>query len=130
MSRVGRALRPAVFLDRDGTIIEDRGDVSDPSQVVLFPDTIASLQRLRDEYDLFIVTHQPGVARGVMSIQDVEFVNAYVVRHLAEAGVRIVATYVCPHERGDGCLCIQPNPTHISYGRRPRITVSICDDLS
>ncbi len=60
---------PAAFLDRDGTIIEDNGDLSDPSQVVFFEDTISSLRRLTAHSALFIVTHQSGVARGTMTIQ-------------------------------------------------------------
>jgi len=47
---------------------------------------------------------------GIISLQDVERVNAHIVSYLAEAGVRIVSIYVCPHGRGDGCRCIKPNP--------------------
>ena len=54
MSQAETTRRPGVFLDRDGTIIEDHGDLSDPSQVVFFAETIASLQRLQEGYDLFI----------------------------------------------------------------------------
>jgi D-glycero-D-manno-heptose 1,7-bisphosphate phosphatase len=106
----GTKLRRAVFLDRDGTIIEDRGDLSHPSQVVFFRETVYSLRRLCEEFDLYIVTNQSGVAKGAISIQDVERVNSHVVSHLAESGVRIVETYVCPHRDGDGCCCIKPNP--------------------
>ena len=99
-----------MFLDRDGTIIEDRGHLSLASQVVFFSDTISSLQRLQEHFALFIVTNQPGVAKGVISAQDVARVNAYIESYLAGSGVRIVATYVCPHGRSDGCACIKPKP--------------------
>ena len=99
-----------MFLDRDGTIIEDRGDLSDPAQVVFFRDTVSWLRRLSDHFTLFIVTNQSGVAKGMISIQDVERVNSYVTSYLARYGVPIVATYVCPHERASGCHCIKPNP--------------------
>lgn len=99
-----------MFLDRDGTIIEDRGHLSIASQVVFFRDTISSLQQLQEHFDLFIVTNQPGVAKGVISAQDVARVNAYIESYLAEYGVGIVATYVCPHGRDDGCACIKPKP--------------------
>jgi histidinol-phosphate phosphatase family protein len=102
--------RPAVFLDRDGTIIEDRGYLSEPRQVVFFPDTVPALRRLQERFDLFIVTNQSGVAKGIVSSGDVDRVNAYVASCLAEAGVRIVETYVCPHNRADGCACIKPEP--------------------
>jgi D-glycero-D-manno-heptose 1,7-bisphosphate phosphatase len=104
------AHRAAVFLDRDGTIIEDRGDLSDPSEVVWFEDTVSSLRRLCDHFDLFIVTNQSGVAKGTNSMQEVDRVNATVSSHLAKHGIPIVATYVCPHERVSGCRCIKPKP--------------------
>jgi len=109
MSQAGR-LRPAVFLDRDGTVIEDRGVLGEPSQVVFFPDTVDALRRLQEHFLLFLVTNQPGVARGVITLNDVDRVNACVVSHLAEHGVTVTAVYVCPHERADGCRCIKPNP--------------------
>lgn len=117
MSRGDGKIRPAVFLDRDGTIIEDRGNLSHPSQVVFFAETIPSLQKLRNHYALFMVTHQPGVATGAMTMQDVERVNAHVVSHLAEAGVQIKATFVCPHQRSDDCRCIKPKPYFLLKAR-------------
>ena len=110
--------RPAVFLDRDGTLIEDRGDLFLPEQVVFFSDTISSLQRLQEHFDLFIVTNQPGVAGGTLSAQDVARVNSHIISRLAESGVRIVATYVCPHDRTDGCLCIKPKPYFLRKAER------------
>ena len=103
-------LRPGVFLDRDGTIIEDRGDLFCPLQVEFFDETITSLQMLQGQFLLFIVTNQSGVAKGIMTLQDVERVNASVLSRLAQKGVRIVETYICPHSRADGCHCIKPNP--------------------
>lgn len=110
--------RPAVFLDRDGTIIEDRGYLSQPAQVVFFNDTISSLQRLQAHFDLFIVTNQSGVAKGAISTQDVATVNSYIVSHLAESGIRIAATYVCPHDRTEGCRCIKPKPYFLRKAER------------
>jgi D-glycero-D-manno-heptose 1,7-bisphosphate phosphatase len=110
MSEKEDSPRPAVFLDRDGTIIEDRGDLSVPSQVEFFEDTIPALRRLAGRFDLFIVTNQSGVAKGAITVRDVERVNAHVLARLSEAGIEIVATYVCPHERRDGCRCMKPSP--------------------
>jgi D-glycero-D-manno-heptose 1,7-bisphosphate phosphatase len=101
--------RPAVFLDRDGTAIEDRGHLAEPSQVVFYPDTVDALRRLQERFLLFLVTNQPWVARGILTLEEVNRVNARVVSHLAEHGVVITAVYVCPHERSDGCACIKPN---------------------
>jgi D-glycero-D-manno-heptose 1,7-bisphosphate phosphatase len=103
-------LVPAVFLDRDGTIIEDQGDLSDPSQVVFFKDTIPSLRRLCARFTLFIVTNQSGVAKGTITMKGVERVNAYIESYLRGYGIRLQAIYVCPHDRLSGCRCIKPNP--------------------
>ena len=102
--------RPAVFLDRDGTVIEDRGVLGEPSGVAFYPDTVDALRRLQEHFLLFLVTNQPGVARGVITLNDVGRVNAHVLSHLAEHGIALTAVYVCPHERADGCRCIKPNP--------------------
>ena len=104
------SLSPAVFLDRDGTIIEDRGVLAEPSDVVFYPDTVDALRRLQDRFLLFLVTNQPGVARGAITLDNVNRVNAQVLSYLAEHGVTITAVYVCPHERSDGCSCIKPTP--------------------
>ena len=105
-----RQLRPAIFWDRDGTLIEDRGHLAEPGEVVFLPGAIGSLRRLQDEFLFFIVTNQSGVAEGTISLGDVERVNSHVVSRLAEAGLKISAVYVCPHSRADGCACIKPNP--------------------
>jgi len=103
-------LRPAVFLDRDGTIVEDRGVLAEPSDVVFYPDAINALKRLQDRFLLFVVTNQPWVARGIITLDQVNRVNAWVVSHLAKHGVVITAVYVCPHDREGECHCIKPRP--------------------
>lgn len=103
-------LRPAVFWDRDGTLIEDRGHLASPGDVVLFPDTIDALRRLRDRYLFFIVTNQQGVAEGRITLDNVRRVNHYLVSRLTESGLDVAAVYVCPHRRADACACIKPNP--------------------
>lgn len=102
--------RPAVFLDRDGTLIEDRGHLRCAADVAFFPDTIASLWLLQQDYLLFIVSNQSGVAEGALTSAEVEEVNNHVVEQLASAGVTITAVYWCPHKRSDDCMCIKPNP--------------------
>ena len=111
-------LRPAVFLDRDGTLIEDRGDLSDPSQVVFYEDTVTALLRLADRFALFIVTNQSGVAKGTITLEGVHRVNGYVEEYLAAHGLRITATYVCPHLRSSGCECIKPKPHFLKEAER------------
>jgi len=99
-----------LFLDRDGTLIEDCGHLRSPSQVKFIPGTVEALKRLENEYLLFIITNQPGVADGALTLRDVTRVNNYIVRHLSDAGIRIQDVYVCSHRRDSGCLCIKPKP--------------------
>ena len=102
--------KPAVFLDRDGTIIEDRGHLSDTAEVRFFPETVDSLKRLVTRFELFIVTHQPGISRGLITEDQNAAVNGHVVDVLGRAGIVIRETFTCPHDRTDGCRCIKPLP--------------------
>jgi histidinol-phosphate phosphatase family protein len=109
---------PAVFLDRDGTIIEDRGDLSRSSQVVFLEDTVSSLRCLSPHFALFIVTNQSGVAKGAISMQEVEHVNSHIRSYLSAHGVELLAIYVCPHERASACPCMKPNPHFLKKAER------------
>ena len=101
---------PAIFLDRDGTIIEDRGYLCDPSQVVFYPSAIPALRRLGERFKLFVVTHQSGIAKGFNTHEEVERVNAYLVDALKIEEVEIEEVYCCPHVRADNCDCVKPKP--------------------
>ncbi len=102
--------RPAVFLDRDGTLVDDVGFVRSPEQLVWYPGTVRALRLLGDRFVLFIVTNQVGVARGELTLDDVDRVHGHLVGELARQGVPIRAVYACPHDRGGGCACAKPNP--------------------
>lgn len=117
-AETGEGLRPAVFLDRDGTIIEDRGHLRDPSQVVFYPDAFPALRRLGGHFALFIVTHQPGIAAGLISPAEADAVNRHVVDVLRARGVEIEAVYCCPHARDEGCPCIKPNSFFMEQAAR------------
>ncbi len=100
----------AVFLDRDGTIIEDRGHLRNPSDVVFFPETFKALRKLREHFVLFIVTNQPGISKGLIRHNEVNRVNIHLIKTLAKEGIEITDIYVCPHSRTDDCVCIKPKP--------------------
>ncbi len=102
--------RPAVFLDRDGTLIEDRGWLRDPADVVFFADTFDALRDLQQVAELFIVTNQSGIARGLLTAGEADRVNRHTVERLAGEGIHIRAVYTCPHQREDRCGCIKPEP--------------------
>jgi D-glycero-D-manno-heptose 1,7-bisphosphate phosphatase len=114
----GNNKNAAVFLDRDGTIIEDRGYLSDVSGIVFFPETIEALRQLQKHFLLFIVTNQPGIARGIISREDVNYINSEIAETFAEAGIEIADIYVCPHDRLDNCECIKPNPYFLQKAQR------------
>jgi histidinol-phosphate phosphatase family protein len=104
-------LRAAVFLDRDGTIIEDAHYIADPALVRLRPDAgdaIAALNRAA--MPVIVVTNQSGMARGLISESDYQRVEARLAELLAAHGAHIDATYVCPHhpEFDRVCDCRKP----------------------
>lgn len=101
---------PAVFLDRDGTVVEDRGYLRSQDEVVFFDRTVPALRKLQRYFSLFIVTNQGGIARGLQEPEEVERINLFIENHLRENGIRVLKTYTCSHRREDGCRCIKPNP--------------------
>ncbi|MCX6985325.1 MAG: HAD-IIIA family hydrolase, partial [Lentisphaerae bacterium] len=100
----------AIFLDRDGTVIEDRGHLKNPEQVLFYPFTFEALKLLQKDFLLFIVTNQSGIAKGLLGKEDVEKVNLHVLDALEENGIKITKVYYCPHNREDECKCIKPKP--------------------
>lgn len=104
--------RPAVFLDRDGTIIAERSYLADPDQVELVPGATDAMHRLRDAgYALVIVTNQSGIARGLYTLDDYRAVAAKLEEELAARGVVPDATFFCPHhpEHTGPCDCRKPD---------------------
>jgi D-glycero-D-manno-heptose 1,7-bisphosphate phosphatase len=87
--------RPAVFLDRDGTIMRDVDYCGDPARVEVFPGAADTLRRLKaNGYKLIIVTNQSGIARNYISEADYRAVELEFARQLGD-GV-IDASYYCP----------------------------------
>ena len=91
----------AVFLDRDGTIIEERDYLSRPEDVVVLPAAGKALRQLQQAgFDLFIVSNQSGVGRGYFTMDDVENVNRRVLSELAGDGVQFKKIYIAPEAPG------------------------------
>ncbi|SRR5665213_1572283 len=90
--------RPAVFFDRDGTLITDVGYLNNSSQIKLFAQTAGALKNLRNAgFYLFVVTNQSGVARGYFSETRVKKVHQMLQRMLKAQGAKIDAFFYCPH---------------------------------
>jgi len=88
------ALSPAVFVDRDDTIMEDCGYCSDPKNVKIFPGVPDALRRLKSNgFKLIIITNQSGIGRGLFTLDQYRAVEAEVLRQLGDG--LIDATYFC-----------------------------------
>ncbi|MCA1765693.1 MAG: HAD family hydrolase [Desulfobulbaceae bacterium] len=110
--------RPAVFLDRDGTINEQMGYVNHLSRFVLLPGSAAAIRILNEHHiPVFVVTNQSGLARGYFPPALLDEVHAKMIEMLAAEGARVDGIYVCPHHpeareeryRVD-CDCRKPKP--------------------
>jgi len=102
---------PAVFLDRDGTLIREREYLADPRGVVILDDVVDALTRLRRAgFALVVVTNQSGIARGLYTLEDYRSVARRVDECLDREGVLPDATYFCPHhpEFTGPCTCRKP----------------------
>ncbi|RKZ33732.1 D,D-heptose 1,7-bisphosphate phosphatase [bacterium] len=92
------AITPAVFMDRDGTIIQDVGFIDNTDRIILIPGAIESIRILNNEgFAVVIVTNQSGVARGYFDEETVIAINQKVDKIFRENGARIDAFYYCPH---------------------------------
>ena len=102
-------MKPAVFLDRDGTLIAEKHYLHRPEEVQLFPGVGKALETLsKNGYELFIVTNQSGVGRGYFSIEDVHRVHNHILELLKLDGVSFRQIYIAPEA-----------PDQPSRGRKP-----------
>ncbi|GAG48670.1 unnamed protein product, partial [marine sediment metagenome] len=91
----------AVFLDRDGTIVEDLGYIGEPEQLRLIPGAADALRRFsREGYLVVVVSNQSGVARGLFDEADLSRVHARLEALLAECGASLDGAYYCPYLSG------------------------------
>jgi D-glycero-D-manno-heptose 1,7-bisphosphate phosphatase len=103
--------RPAVFLDRDGTIIEDVGYLGDPDGVRLLPGAAEAIGRLnRARVPAVVVTNQSGIARGLLDEPAYAATRARLDQLLADHGARVDGHYHCPHHPDvtGPCECRKP----------------------
>lgn len=105
-------LRPTIFLDRDGVIIENRdGYVRSWGDVAFIPSALTALAELAaSDYAIVIVSNQAGVAKGLVSAETVQVINERIRAEIVHAGGRVDAIYFCPHADLDGCDCRKPKP--------------------
>jgi D-glycero-D-manno-heptose 1,7-bisphosphate phosphatase len=104
-------LKRGVFLDRDGTIIQEIGYLSDPEAITLIPGASRAICLL-NHLGLWtvVVSNQSGVARGYFPVSVVEEINKQVRLLLANEGAQLNGIYYCPHHPAEGCSCRKPEP--------------------
>ena len=101
----------AVFLDRDGTIMEDAHYIKSPDQVRLIPGAAAAVKKINDaKVPAIVITNQSGIARGIFKPEDYEAVRSHFESLLHAEGAHIDASYFCPHHPSvtDPCHCRKP----------------------
>ena len=107
-------LQKNIFLDRDGVINQkppDKDYVKNWSEFNLLYGAIEAMRRLTQKgYDIYIVTNQRGIARGMMDEQDLRMIHDKLKEELEKHGARIKQIYYCPHGQDDGCECRKPKP--------------------
>jgi histidinol-phosphate phosphatase family protein len=114
-------MQKAVFLDKDGTIIHDVPYNIDPSKIELTPGCAEALLRLHlAGLQLIVISNQPGLAKGIFSLQDLRKAERFLARRLASFGIPIKTFYYCPHHPGGGvpCACRKPAPGLIEQAAR------------
>ncbi|MBA2292619.1 MAG: HAD-IIIA family hydrolase [Gemmatimonadales bacterium] len=101
--------RPAIFLDRDGTLVHDPGYLASPHHVRLIDGVAAALVELDAAgFARVIITNQSGIGRGKFAVSDYDAVQVELARQLAAAGASTDGAFFCPHLPDAGCACRKP----------------------
>lgn len=102
----------AIFLDRDGVIIENRSDyVRSWSDVEIFPQALEALAGVRSKpFKVILVTNQSVVGRGLARLRTILEINDRLSELVASTGGRVDAVFICPHAPQAGCRCRKPRP--------------------
>jgi D-glycero-D-manno-heptose 1,7-bisphosphate phosphatase len=103
---------PAIFLDRDGVVIENRADyVREWSHVSILPNVIDALSGFRREgFKIILVTNQAAVGRGMLTFNSAQEINERLVKTIKEQGGWVDGVFMCPHKPEDNCACRKPLP--------------------
>src|SRR6185369_11656168 len=111
-------MHPAIFLDRDGTLIEEKNYISRPEHVVILPGAAPALRDLQTAgFKLFIVSNQSGVGRGYFTLADVKKVNEHICQEFAREGVKFEKIYVAPEAPDTPSRGRKPSPQFLFDAR-------------
>ncbi len=117
-------LHHAVFLDRDGTINFDPGYIKNPDELKILPGVIEGIRKLKEQFGfkIVVISNQAGVAKGLMTIEDVEAVNSRLIDLLNDGNAVLDAVYYCPFHpefnTPEESRCRKPSPEMIYKAAR------------
>jgi len=111
-------MHKAVFLDRDGTIVEDVGYMNLPSQIQFIPGSIEAIKMLNEAgYKVVVITNQAGVAKGLINEDMLQTIDKTLHKWILNGGAHLDGVYYCPHHPEYGvypykqvCECRKPHP--------------------
>ena len=104
-------MNQAIFLDRDNTIIIDKGYLKNPEEIEFIPGVLSALRSFQDAgFILVMVSNQSGIGRGYFTESEYDVVHAYFVELLEVNGITFAGYYYCPHSPNDNCECRKPKP--------------------
>jgi len=110
---------PVVYLDRDGTLNFDPGYLNQPEQLRLLPGAGQAVARLnRAGFKAVVLSNQSGLARGLITQDQLEAIHQRLRELLAEDGARLDGIFVCPHHPDEGCACRKPAPGLVHHAQR------------
>lgn len=103
--------KKTIFFDRDGTLIIDKVYLNDPDQIVYLPCVFEALRDLRDAgFQFIIVTNQSGVARGIVSIPNLNEIHRRITEEFARHGIFFAGIYYAPFSVESNHFMRKPNP--------------------
>ncbi|KPJ69609.1 hypothetical protein AMJ44_03125 [candidate division WOR-1 bacterium DG_54_3] len=119
-------MNKAVFLDRDGTIVEDVGYMNTPEQIKFIPGAIEAIKMLNEGgYKVVIISNQAGVARGLITEDMLQTIDKTLHKWILHGGAHLDGIYYCPHHPEHGvypykqvCECRKPHPGLIKRAHR------------
>ncbi len=112
-------LNKALFLDRDGTVIEDCGYLADPERVRLLPGAAAALHALAAEgWKIVVISNQSGVGRGLIPPDRMEAVQRRFLDLMRAENIPVTASYLCVHSPEENCECRKPSPFFLRQAAR------------
>jgi D-glycero-D-manno-heptose 1,7-bisphosphate phosphatase len=110
-------VRPVIWLDRDGTVVDDPGYLDDAARLVLLPGAAEAVRRLNQLGTVVLVTNQSGIGRGYMTRETVDEIHAELERRLSDFGAHLDGVEICPHRPDEECDCRKPRPGMVLRAR-------------